>query len=88
MKKIYIFGKQTCPVCKDAYEKFCYFKEKKGFDAPIEYVDMDTVDGMAEGAFYEVSDIPTIIIFEDENEVVRWAKKPPVSEEFLPYLSK
>ncbi len=88
MKKIYIFGRQTCPVCKNAYEKFSYFKDKKEIDAPIEYIDMDTVDGMAEGAFYEVSDIPTVIIFENEQEIVRWSKKLPVSEEFLPYLTK
>ncbi|MGB9721137.1 MAG: hypothetical protein ACPL28_06660 [bacterium] len=87
MKKVFIFGKQTCPVCKDTYEKLCYFKEKKGFNAPIQYVDMDTVDGLAEGSFYEVSDIPTVIIFDDDRELVRWTKKPPVSEEFLPYLT-
>ncbi|MEO0095144.1 MAG: thioredoxin family protein [candidate division WOR-3 bacterium] len=88
MKKVYIFGRQNCPVCKDAYEKFCYFKEKKGFKASVKYFDIDTVEGMAEGAFYEISDIPTIIIFEDDQEIVRWSKKPPVSEEFLPYLIK
>lgn len=87
MKKVYIFGRQTCPVCKDAYEKLKYFKEKKGFSAPIEYFDMDTVAGLAEGSFYEVSDIPTVIIVEDDNEIVRWSKKPPISEEFLPYLN-
>ncbi len=87
MKKVYIFGRKSCPVCKDVYDKFCYFKEKKGFEALIQYVDMDTVDGMAEGAFYEVSDIPTIVIFKEDKEIIRWSKNPPVSEEFLPYLA-
>jgi hypothetical protein len=47
---------------------------------------MDSVDGLAEGSFYEVSDIPTVIIIEDDKELIRWTKKPPISEEFLPFL--
>ncbi len=87
MKKVIVFGKQTCPVCKDAFEKLIYFKEKKGFSAPVEYVDMETVDGLAQGAYYEVADIPTIVILDGDKELIRWTKKPPISEEFLPYLT-
>jgi len=86
MKKVFIFGKPTCPVCKDARKKIAYFKKKKQFKAEIKYFDMETVDGLAEGAFYEISDIPTVIILEEKNELVRWVKQPPISEEFLPYL--
>ena len=86
MKKIYIFGKPTCPVCKDAHNKIKYFKTKKNFDAEVRYFDMDSIDGLTESAFCEVSDIPTIIIFDGKQELVRWIKKAPVSEEFLPYL--
>lgn len=86
MKKILIFGKESCSVCKDALHKISYFKEKKNFSAEIKYYDMETVDGLTEGAFHEVSDIPTIMIFENDNELARWEKKPPVSEDFLPYL--
>lgn len=87
MKKVYIFGKPTCPVCKEAYEKIKYFKEKKNFDAEIKYFNMESVDGLTEGAFYEVSDVPTIIILDNKEELARWTKKPPISEEFLPYLT-
>jgi hypothetical protein len=87
MRKIYIFGKPTCVVCKDAYDKIHYFKAKKNFNAEIMYCDMESVDGLTEGAYHEVFDIPTIIIFDEQNkELVRWVKKPPISEEFLPYL--
>jgi hypothetical protein len=48
---------------------------------------METVDGLTEGAYHEVQDIPTVIILDDSKELVRWVKKPPVSEEFLPYLT-
>jgi thiol-disulfide isomerase/thioredoxin len=87
MKKVYVFGKPTCPVCKDARNKIQYFKEKKRFDAEIKYFDMETVDGLAEGAYYEVFDIPTVIILDEKKELARWVKKPPISEEFLPFLS-
>lgn len=86
MKQIYVFGKTDCSVCKDTREKLMYFKEKNKFEAPIKYYDMDTVEGLTEGAYREVSDIPTVIILEGDQELVRWAKKPPISEEFLPYL--
>ncbi|MBA7513700.1 hypothetical protein ES705_05717 [subsurface metagenome] len=86
MKKVCIFGKPACPVCKDAHNKIMYFKEKKNFSAEVQYFDMETVDGLAEGAFHEVADVPTVIIFENKDELVRWVKQPPVSEEFLPYL--
>lgn len=86
MKKIYVFGKPKCSVCKEALNKVNYFKGKKRFAAEVRYFDMETVDGLAEGAFNEVSDIPTIIIFDDLKEIARWVRKPPVSEEFLPYL--
>jgi len=86
MKKVYIFGKPTCPICKDAHNKIKYFKEKKNFNAEIKYFDMETVEGLTEGAFHEVSDIPTVIIFDNKDELIRWVKRPPVSEDFLPYL--
>lgn len=86
MKKVLVFGKPTCPVCKDAHKKVKYFKKKKDFDAEILYYDMETIDGLTEGAFNEVSDIPTIIIIDNKQELIRWVKKPPVSKEFLPYL--
>ena len=87
MKKVYIFGKPDCPVCKEAQKKIQYFRKKKGFSAEVKYFDMDTVDGLTEGAFNEVSDVPTIIIFDETNEIHRWVKKPPISKEFMPYLA-
>ncbi len=87
MRKVYIFGKPACPICKDAYEKIKYFKRKNNFTAEIKYFDMETLDGLVEGSFNEVGDIPTIIILDGKNELARWVKHPPISEEFLPYLA-
>ena len=87
MKQVYVFGKPSCPVCKDTHEKIQYFKQKKQFSAEIHYFNIETLDGLTEGAFNEVADIPTVIIFDNKKELARWVKKPPVSEEFLPYLT-
>jgi hypothetical protein len=87
MKQVYVFGKPDCQVCKDTREKLAYFKEKNNFAAQIRYYDMETVEGLTEGAFREVEEIPTVIILDDKKELMRWVKKPPVSEEFLPYLT-
>lgn len=86
MKQIYVFGKPECSVCKDTREKLMYFKEKNKFDAAITYYDMETVEGLTEGAYRDVSDIPTVIILDGDTELARWVKTPPISEEFLPYL--
>ena len=62
---IKVFGRPTCQVCKQAIEKIDYFLGKWEYrtHVPVRYFDMDTVDGLAEGAFYEVSDIPTVVLF-------------------------
>ncbi len=86
MTKIYVFGKPSCSVCKDTRNKIQYFKEKKKFSAEIFYCDLETVDGLVEGAYNEISDIPTVIILNDGHEIARWVKKPPISEEFLPFV--
>jgi hypothetical protein len=86
MKRVYIFGKNTCKICKNTRSKINYFKKRNDFNAEIKYFDMETVDGLTEGAFNEVYEIPTVIIFDESQELARWIKKPPVSKEFLPYL--
>ena len=39
-------------------------------------VDMDTVDGMAEGAFRDVADIPTTIVRDSGVDLARWDGEP------------
>jgi len=47
---IKIFGKASCQVCKQAVEKIDYFLNKWDYkgQVPIQYFDMETVDGLAE----------------------------------------
>jgi len=86
--KVSVFGKQECDACKAALEKITYFSEKwgKGDTTAIGFIDMDTVDGLAEGAYRDVFDVPTVIFEDGAGELARWVKKVPTSEEFKTYF--
>ena len=85
--RVSIFGKKECDACKAAFEKIKYFTRKwKRSDVAIEYVDMDTPEGLAEGAYRDVYDIPTVILEREGDEVARWVKTVPVSQEFRKYF--
>jgi glutaredoxin len=83
-----IFGKKDCDACKNAKRKFEFFFEKWGLteEIPIEFYDMDTIEGLAEGAIYDVSNVPTTILEKDNIEITRWEGKVPVSPDFSEYF--
>lgn len=85
--RVSVFGKSECDACKAAVEKIEYFTKKwKRDDVAVEYIDMDTPDGLAEGAYRDVYDIPTVILEREGDEVARWVKTVPVSQEFRKYF--
>jgi glutaredoxin len=85
--RVSVFGKKECDACKAAVDKIEYFTKKwKRDDVAVEYVDMDTPDGLAEGAYRDVYDIPTVILEREGDEVARWVKTVPVSQEFRKYF--
>ncbi len=77
MARFLIFGKEGCKVCKKVYHKLEYFKNNYLPNAEIFYYDMESVDGLAEGAYRDVSEVPTIILEKDGSELGRWQKVPP-----------
>jgi thiol-disulfide isomerase/thioredoxin len=90
MIKVSVFGKKECDACKAAVEKITYFSDKWGMQAStaIDFIDMETVDGLAEGAYRDVYDIPTVILEEEGRELARWVKKVPESREFRGYFMR
>jgi thiol-disulfide isomerase/thioredoxin len=90
MIKVSVFGKQECDACKAAVEKVAYFSEKWGKtdQTAIDFVDVETPDGLAEGAYRDVYDIPTVILQDGDEEVARWIKQVPLSQEFKRYFLK
>ena len=85
---VVIFGKDDCRLCKAAWKKVAFFLNKWGLTEKVllKFYDMSTVDGMAEGAFYDVLEIPTTIIFNNGRSLARWEGKLPPSRELGPHL--
>lgn len=88
MMQIKVFGKPGCEYCKTTVKKFETFLNlwKVADKVELSFFDMETVDGLAEGAFLGVLKIPTSIIEKDGQVVARWDGVVPVSEEFKPHF--
>ena len=86
--KVKVFGKPGCEFCKTTMKKFETFLAlwKINDKVNLSFFDMETVDGLAEGAFLGVTKIPTSIIELNGNVVARWDGKVPVSEDFKPHF--
>lgn len=80
--KIKIFGKSNCAKCETTKNKVKHFVGKWDSEDKVDVMfhDMDTIDGMAEGAYHDVLEIPTTIIEKDESVLDRWDGEVPHSE--------
>jgi glutaredoxin len=81
--KLVFYVKDDCDACRNAKEKVSFFLDKWGVADSIEteLINLDTADGLVEAAMNEVADVPTIVLWRDGDEVARWAKKAPTSDE-------
>lgn len=81
--KVRFFSKKECPACKAAKEMLNRFiKERELQDMlVVEYHDLDTVDGLAEGAYWDVVAVPTLIVERDRRIVARWDGQVPREKE-------
>jgi len=87
--KFEVFGKANCAKCKSTKEKLTHLLKKAdlGETVPLVFVDVDTVEGMAEGAFNDVRDVPTVILRSDVDEpLARWDGSIPPSAEVQTFL--
>ncbi|MBI5554877.1 MAG: hypothetical protein HY920_03360 [Elusimicrobia bacterium] len=86
--KIKVFGKTTCAACQAVKEKFNFFLNHWDLSsqAEIVYFDLDTVDGLSQGAYYDALDFPTTILEKDGQELARWKKTVPTSQEFKKFF--
>ncbi|HOX39352.1 MAG TPA: hypothetical protein PL033_15330 [Candidatus Brocadiia bacterium] len=82
--EIHIFGKNNCAYCVSTKSKVAHFLKKWELEEKVAvvYHDMESVDGRAEGCFYDVQDVPTTIVLDEgSDELGRWVKSvPPVEE--------
>jgi thioredoxin-like negative regulator of GroEL len=82
--KFEVFGKQRCPKCTSTKEKLDHLLRKA--DAAtfvaVAFIDVDTIEGMAEGAFNDVAQVPTVILRSEAGEALaRWEGRIPPSIE-------
>lgn len=82
--KIFVQPKcPNCPPAKKLGEQLSNYHEQ----LRVEYFDTLTVDGMAEGAFYQVMGTPTILLTDDQGKILgEWRGKVPREEEILKKL--
>lgn len=83
---IQIFGKQNCAKCVAIKNKVNHFAIKWNSDIKVIFQDMETVDGTAEGAYYDILTIPTIVITQNDAAVKRWVNEIPLSKDLKKYL--
>jgi hypothetical protein len=79
-----IFGKHDCGKCASTKKMLGYFIPKWGMAdrVKVEFHDLDTRDGLAEGAFHDVADrLPTVIVTKDDKTLARWEGKVPEVDE-------
>jgi len=84
-----VFGKDGCELCQQTKRKVTHFLSKWGVSDSVEFsfFDMDTVEGMAEGMFYDVDQIPATIILDDVGTVLwRCDGERPASGDLRPHL--
>lgn len=81
--KLVFFVRDDCGACKNAKEKVHFFLEKWDViqTVEVETVNLSTSDGLVEAAMRAVAEIPTIILEDGDDEVARWVKKAPTSDE-------
>ena len=81
--RLVFFVKEDCPACRNAKEKVGFFLDKWGVagDVPVEAINLSTADGLVEAAMKQVSEVPTIVLVDGDDEVARWSKSAPPSDE-------
>jgi hypothetical protein len=86
--KVKVFGKQNCAKCETTKNKINhYLKKNNSLSAvSLEFYDLDTVDGMTEGAYHDVLKIPTTIIEKEESMLARWDGEVPKTEDLSVHI--
>ena len=85
-----VFGKPDCAMCQSTKDKLTHLLTKGQTDGAIglSFVDMSSIQGRAEGAFYDVRHVPTTLLWSDDEEpLARWEGCIPPSAEIKTFLS-
>ena len=86
--EIKLFGTKLCPGCNTAVKRLNEAMEGCGDKVTLNYYDMETVDGLMEGALNEVMKLPTIVLSEQGELLARWNGEVPEVDELQEKLNK
>jgi len=83
--KIDVYGKPGCAKCESTKTKLTHFLRKWNAEDRIvlDFVDMETPDGLARGVINDVYDVVpvTIVLGDDEQPLARWDGDVPSSDD-------
>jgi hypothetical protein len=87
--RIRVFGRKNCAKCETTKNKINHMLDKGDFQqgAMLEFHDLDTADGMAEGAYNDIVKIPTTIIDKEDDILARWEGEVPKSADIRKLLA-
>lgn len=88
--QVVVYGKKECDLCESAQRKLRHLLDQWGMldRIPIVFMDMGSVDGAAEGDFFDVFEIPTVTIVQGKTMLARWDGQAPHSEELAAIVCK
>jgi len=89
--EVIVFGKLKCGKCKGAQSRVSFLIDKMGLNnaIPLRFVDLESVDGRAEGAFHDVYDaVPVTIIQNEGRSLGRWEGVMPKTDEMQPLFER
>jgi hypothetical protein len=83
-----VFGTKGCIKCKESIKKLDFFLKKWGINDQVGicFYDMETPEGLAEGAYHEVIKAPTSILMNTTKPLARWDGEIPSAKELKYYL--
>jgi hypothetical protein len=87
---IHVFGKEGCAKCMTTRQKLTHMLAKwaVGDRVVFDWFDMGTEDGLTEGAFNDVGEIPTTLLLDDAGNVLaRWEREVPPSDALRDHLA-
>lgn len=85
--KIQLFTQKQCPRCPSAKEVIREINSERQIDV-VEF-DVDTVDGMAEAAYYGIISTPSVVLVDGSGEeVISWRGIAPDKHKILNILDE
>lgn len=85
--EIQLFTQKNCPKCPTAKETIRQINTEKGY-AYREF-DVETVDGMAEAAYYGILSTPSLVLVDSAgDEVISWRGTVPDKHKIINILDE